>query len=510
MKRREFLKNFGVISTAGTVSLTLGGIPIKAFAKPFLNINNKTDKILVLIQLKGGNDGINTVIPLDQYSLYANNRPSIKIEESQIIKLNNATGLHPALQQFLILFNEGKLNLVQNVGYQNPNRSHFRATDIWLTASDSNQFLYDGWAARYLLKQFPSFPDLPPAHPMGIQISSVPSALFDSDKGSLALNFSDPNSFYTLVNGMKVDNDPPPSNIAGDELKFLKEVATLSIQYANIIKEKADKGNPTSIYPSTRLGPQLKIVADLILGGLETPVYLTQLDGFDTHSNQLTTHQTLLQNLADSILAFQRDMEKGGFADKVIIMTFSEFGRRVKENASLGTDHGAALPVFIIGNKVNGGIIGANSNLSNLDSNGDIKFLFDYRQIYATILKDHFIMPSNEIKGILFNDFSVLPIIKASTEISDFSLPDDFMLYQNFPNPFNPITTIKFSLSSPTFATLKVYDILGNEVTTLLNEFKNAGNFSITFDASNLSSGTYFYTLKTKEFTNTKKMILIK
>ncbi len=511
MKRRDFLKNVGMITSAGAVSFTIGGIPMKAFAKPFMSIQSSNGKILVLIQFKGGNDGINTVIPLDQYSAYANFRPTIKLSDTEIVKLTDATALHPALRQFQTLYGEGKLSLIQNVGYASPNRSHFRATDIWLSASDSTQYLYDGWAARYLLKTFPTFPGTPPNHPMGIQLSSVPSGLFDCDEGGLAVNFSDPNAFYTLVAGMTADTDPPPATIAGDELKFLKEVAALSMQYAGVIKEKADKGNPTSTYPTTRLGPQLKIVADLILGGLETPIYLTQLDGFDTHSNQLATQQTLFQNLADSVIAFQRDIEKAGLADKVVIMTFSEFGRRVKENASGGTDHGAALPMFMIGNSLQGGIIGANANLSNLDNNGDIKFAYDYRQIYASILMDHFGMAAAEAKDILLKDFTKLPIFKPTTDIKDYdSLPTEFSLSQNYPNPFNPVTTINYQLSQFSDVSLKVYDVLGNEVATLVDKSQHVGKYQVRFDGSRLASGTYIYTLKANNYIQTKKMLLVK
>lgn len=513
MKRRDFLKNVGMITGAGAVTLTIGGIPMKAFAKPFMNIQASNGKILVLIQLKGGNDGLNTVIPLDQYSVYAAGRPTIKLADTQVIKLTNATGLHPSLLQFQNLFNEGKLSLIQNVGYASPNRSHFRATDIWLTASDSTQFLYEGWAARYLLKSFPAFPNTPPPHPMGIQLNSVPSGIFDSDKGGLAIGFNDPNAFYTLVSGMTVDTDPPPATIAGDELKFLKEIASLSLQYAGVIKEKADKGNPTSIYPASRLGPQLKIVADLILGGLETPVYLTQLDGFDTHSDQFAAHQTLLQNLADSVMAFQRDIEKAGLADKVVVMTFSEFGRRVKENASEGTDHGTALPIFVIGKNVQGGIVGTNAKLNqqDLDGNGDIKFNYDYRQIYASLLKDHFGMSSAQAKDILLKDFASLPILKPTTEIQDYdSVPTEFSLAQNYPNPFNPSTTISYQLSAFGNVSLKVYDVLGNEIAALVEQSQHAGKYQVRFDGSRLASGTYIYTLKANNYAKSKKMSLIK
>ncbi len=511
MKRRDFIKNIGLITGAGTVSFALNGIGVKAFAKPFLNINSVNGKILVLIQLKGGNDGINTVIPLDQYSTYAAKRAQIKIEEQSVLKFNNSTGVHPNLASFKTLFDDGELSLIQNVGYASPNRSHFRATDIWLSASDSTQFLYDGWIGRYLQKAFPDFPTVPPKYPMAIQLSSVPSQIFESPQGGTAVAFSNPNDFYTMVQGLSVDNDPPPATIAGDELKFLKEIASLSIQYASIIKEKADKGNPLQTYPSNRLGPQLKIVADLIMGGLETPVYLTQVDGFDTHSNQLATHQTLFTNISDSVNAFQKDLEAAGLADKVVIMTFSEFGRRVQENASLGTDHGSAAPIFVIGKNVKGGIIGANANLSSLDSNGDIKFVYDYRQIYATLLKDHLGMSEVVVNEILLKSFQTLPIIKAATGVKDnFELPSEFVLNQNYPNPFNPTTTISYSLPEFSHVSLKVFDMLGKEVAELVNTNQHAGKHNVSFNGARLASGTYIYTIKANGFLQSRKMLLIK
>ena len=514
MKRRDFLKNVGMLTGAGTISLALNGMPIKAFAKSFLNITSANGKILVLIQLKGGNDGINTVIPYDQYSLYSSYRPNIKVAESNLIKLTTNTALHPSLKSIETLFTEGKVALIQNAGYASPNRSHFRATDIWLSASDSNQILYDGWASRYLLKAFPAFPAVPPVHPMAIQLSSVPSGLFDSNVGGVAVGFGDPNSFYQLVSGMKADTDPPPATLAGDELKFLKEVAALSIQYATVIKEKADKGITRQTYPTSNLGTlgtQLKIVANLILGGLETPVYLTMLDGFDTHSGQVTKHEGLLKLLADSVFAFQREIEAAGLADKVVIMTFSEFGRRVKENASSGTDHGSAAPMFVIGSNVNGSIIGNNANLSKLDSNGDIIFENDFRRVYAAILRDHFGLNTAGVKEVLLKDFDPLQLIKYPTDLeNEFLLPAKYELAQNYPNPFNPVTKISYSLPQDSFVRLIIYNETGQEVQTLISKNISAGKHEIIWDASKYSSGIYFYALQTNEFYQTKKMLLIK
>jgi len=513
MKRREFLKNLGMVTGAGAVTLTISGIPIKAFARPFMNIKSTNGKILVLIQLKGGNDGLNTIIPFED-SIYYQKRPVIGIPKTNVVQLNSLTGMNPSLQPLKQLFDEGKFTVIQNVGYQNPNRSHFRATDIWLSASESNQYIYDGWVGRYLLKTFPGFPNVPPPHPMAIQIGSVQSGIFDSTEGGLAVSFDNPDSFYTLVSGITADSDPPPATIAGDELKFLKEVAALSIQYATVIKAKADLGNPVASYTAGgTFGSQLKIIADLILGGLETPVYLATLDGFDTHSNQNGTnsHPLLLTRLAESIKAFQSDLERYGLADKVVILTFSEFGRRVNENASAGTDHGTAAPMFLIGKNVKGGVFGNNPSLINLDSNGDIKYVYDFRQVYATVLRDHFGMTATEVDQVLLKHFETLALINTTTDVKyDFNIPTDFSLKQNYPNPFNPTTRIEYSLPQSTDVRLKVYDTLGRNIATIVDAFQAAGSYTVNFDGRTLASGTYLYALEAGSEKIVKKMILVK
>jgi uncharacterized protein (DUF1501 family) len=510
MKRREFIKNIGMVTGAGTVSLSIAGIPIKAFARPFLNIQSTNGKILVLVQFKGGNDGLNTVIPFED-AVYYNKRPVIGIPKTNVIQLTSLTGIHPSLQPLKQLYDNGKIAVIQNVGYPAPNRSHFRSTDIWLSASDSNQFIYDGWVGRYLLKTYPDFPNVPPAHPMAIQIGSVQSGIFDSSQGGLAVSFDNPDAFYTLVNGITADTDPPPATIAGDELKFLKEVAALSIQYASVIKEKADVRPNMATYPNTSFANQLKIVADLIGGGLTTPVYLTTLDGFDTHSGQLTQHEKLLGYFADAVAAFQKDIELLGVDDKVVLLTFSEFGRRVNENASAGTDHGTAAPMFLIGKNVQGNVVGNNPSLTDLDSNGDIKFVLDFRQVYATMLKDHFGMTSAQVKDILLKDFQILPLLNTATDVkSDFNIPMNYSLNQNYPNPFNPETKIQYSLPQPSEVSLKVYDILGRNVATIVNSYQSAGSYNVNFDGSNLASGTYFYALETGGQKIVKKMMVVK
>jgi len=511
MKRKDFLKHLGMITGGGVVTLTVGGIPIKAFANSFLNINSTNGNVLVLIQLKGGNDGLNTIIPFED-SVYFTKRPTLAISKDTVVKLNNLTGLHPSLQPLKSIFDDGKMTIVQNIGYENQNRSHFRSTDIWLSASDANQFLYDGWAGRYLAKAFPNYPALPPAHPMAVQLGSVQSLVLESQYGGMGITFQDPNNFYQLVSGINADNDPSPNTLAGEELKFLKEVAALSIQYASVIKEKADASQNKVTYPNTNLGTQLAIIADLISGGLQTPVYLATLDGFDTHANQVTSHANLMKTLADAIKAFQDDLQLLGVADKVVTMTFSEFGRRLTENGSFGTDHGAAAPMLFFGNRVIGGFYGSNPSLTDLDSSGDVKFKYDFRQIYSTVLINHLGMPKEQVAQVLLKDFQTLPIIKIHpTSVNDNNLiPSDYNLEQNYPNPFNPSTTISYYLAESGFVSIKVFDSIGREIKLLVNNYQTAGKHSVQFYANGLSSGTYIYSIEAGNFKTSRKMLLIK
>jgi uncharacterized protein (DUF1501 family) len=508
MDRRSFLRNLGVIAGAGTVSMALGNVPIRAFSKSFLNFQAINGKVIVIVQLSGGNDGLNTVIPFED-SLYYNARPNIGIPKGDVIKLNNLTGMHPSLLPLKSLYEEGKVAVVQNVGYNNPNRSHFRSTDIWLSASDSNVVIDDGWVGRYLAKVFPDYVDFNQEHPMAIQIGSTQSALLECTcQGSMGISFENPNQFYQLINGSSADNDPPPNTMAGDQLRYIKEVAARSIRYAEIIKEKADSTTNLATYPNTNLGRQLAIVAELIAGGLETPVYLTSIGGFDTHANQLNSHANLLSNVAQSIAAFQQDLELHRIADKVVMMTFSEFGRTFKQNGSAGTDHGAAAPLFVIGKNVKGGIIGNNPDLTDLDNSGDIKHKYDFRQIYASLLTDQLGMPSDRMPDVLMKSFETLPLI--SVKNLAHGGPRAFQLEQNYPNPFNPSTTINYSLRVPQQVSLKVFSAAGDEVETLVNQYQDAGIYSVQFDGSKHPSGVYFARLDSRATRETIKMVLLK
>jgi uncharacterized protein (DUF1501 family) len=508
MDRRSFLKNLSVLTGAGTVSMALGNIPLRAFSKSFFNLKTVNGKVIVILQLSGGNDGLNTIIPIED-SLYYSARPSLGVPKADAIKLSNLTGMHPSLKPLEPLYSDGKVAIVQNVGYDSPNRSHFRSTDIWLSASDSNVVIDDGWVGRYLAKVFPDHNEFNSDHPMAIQIGSTQSALLECTcQGSMGISFESPNQFYQLINGSTADNDPPPNTIAGNQLKYIKEVAALSIRYAEIIKEKADLVENIASYPNTRLGRQLAIIAELVAGGLETPVYLTSIGGFDTHATQAGRHSNLLSGVAQAIEAFQKDLELLGIDDRVVIMTFSEFGRRVIQNSSGGTDHGTAAPLFVIGKNVNGGIYGDNPDLSDLDNSGDIKFKYDFRQIYATLLTKQLGMPSNRMTDVLMRSFDTLPLISAATTYHNGPLA--FKLEQNYPNPFNPNTEINYSLRVPLTFKLEVFSAAGDRVATLVNGYKEAGNYTVQFNGNKYPSGVYFATLESGVVRQTIKMVLVK
>jgi hypothetical protein len=289
------------------------------------------------------------------------------------------------------------------------------------------------------------------------------------------------------------------------------------------VKDAADRAAEQLSYPSPNpLADQLKIVARLIAGGLKTRVYVVNLGGFDTHSAQvvsgnplLGTHATLLQRLSDALLAFQNDLVHLSIEDRVIGMTFSEFGRRVFSNASVGTDHGTAAPMFIFGKHVNGvpnGIVGFNPRLDDL-TNGNLKMQYDFRSVYASILSQWFGVGESDLRTILLRNFQTLPIIKSvpTSVDSSFGLPSEYQLYQNYPNPFNPSTTISFDLPSESSVQLKVYDMMGRDVATLVNGRLHAGHHRVQFDASSgFASGAYVYYLKAGSFSDRKRMLFVK
>jgi uncharacterized protein (DUF1501 family) len=525
MKRKEFLKN--TIPIAVIPSL-LKPFSVRVFGdspalSDMLNAFVETDKVLVLVQLNGGNDGLNTIIPIDQYSNYFNARTNIAIPQNRLLSLTgiNNAGFHPSMTGMQQLFNEGQLRIVQSVGYPNPNFSHFRSTDIWMSAADSDKVLTTGWAGRYLDDQYPGFPNGFPntnaPDPLGIQIGSTTSLATQGPSANMAISISSTSNFYNLINGVQ---DPVPNTPAGEALQYVRLIARQTNAYATRITDAASKVTQQGTYPNNTLADQLKIVARLVKGGLKTRVYMVSMGGFDTHASQTNTtdpltgsHANLLRRMSDAIKAFQDDLKGLGVADRVIGMTFSEFGRRIRSNASTGTDHGAAAPMFIFGSKVNPGITGVNPTIPvNPLVNDNIPMQYDFRSVYASILKGWFCADDMTLENSLLKNFQQLDLCVngncAVTSVNDTRMPG-ITLISNYPNPFADTTTIRFTTKGA-HTMVQIMDAQGRVIKTLYDQVIAAGDYQIRFDAHSLPAGLYYMRFQNGITQQVKPMIKVR
>lgn len=381
MKRREFL-NKSALATAGTMM-----IPhfLKAYETSHLGSGAPAHKILVVVQLSGGNDGLNTVVPY-RNDIYYRERPGIAIKADKVLKLNDDVGFNPALESIKGLYDDGLLTIINNVGYPNPDRSHFRSMDIWHTASDSDKYVQTGWVGRYLDANCSGKACEPHR---AIEVDDTLSlAMKGSDINGLAV--LDPKKLYNqtrsgLVHGLSQSKlEAQHENVA-----YLYKTLAETVSSADYIYDKAKRVKASQIaYPGSELGNRLKTVSELIQSDVSTSVYYISIGGFDTHINQVNQQERLLSQYAEAVNAFMRDMKQAGLVNDVLLMTFSEFGRRVKQNASNGTDHGTANNVFLFGgNLTPGKVFNEAPNLTNLDE-GDLKYSVDFRSIYATLLRN--------------------------------------------------------------------------------------------------------------------------
>jgi uncharacterized protein (DUF1501 family) len=525
MKRRDFIIRS---SGAAAVPFLLNGLPVRAFDGPvlqrLLNGETETDHVLVLIQLNGGNDGINTVLPLDQYERYMTVRANIAIPENKALKLTDATGLHPAMTEVGRLYADKKAVVVQGVGYPNPNLSHFRSTDIWNSASDSNVYVGSGWLGRYLETAYPGYPSGYPnastPDPIAIQISAVTSLALAGPAGqSMGIALQDPDAFYNLVSGTELGGDPlPDEQYAHDNVEYVRKVQSQSLEYSEVIKAAADKAQNKVEYPANnRLAQQLQIVARLVAGGLKTRVYVVQLGGFDTHSAQVTAgdtttgvHATLLQTVSQAVDAFQRDIEALEVDQRVVSMTYSEFGRRVASNVSLGTDHGTSAPLFVFGTPVNAGIIGVNSSLTDT-KDGNLTMQYDFRQVYASILEQWFNVEATTLREILYKDFVTLPIIRVTpTSVAEELGTSAFTLGVASPNPVQDVALIPYAVGVQSRVHLAVYDKLGFHVVTLVDQMLTPGTYTVPFSAQGLPSGSYVVQMRTERERKTSSLVIVR
>jgi uncharacterized protein (DUF1501 family) len=396
MKRREFIQK--------SAFTTVGSLLIPSFLKAFEQnaITENNDKILVIIQLSGGNDGLNTVVPYTN-DIYYKSRPTIAIEKSQILSITDELGFNPAMQKMRKLYDDGMLSIINSVGYPNPDRSHFRSMDIWHTASSSDEYLSTGWLGRYLDNQCAGG-----CHSYhAIEVDDTLSLVLKGEK-TKAMAMQNPAKLYqsTQLPFIKAINQ---QNVPDDHsnISYLYKTLAETVSSAEYIYNKSKVQKSSFTYTGGELANRLKTVSELILSGVPTKVYYLALSGFDTHVRQVEKQNNLLENYSEAVYSFVQDLKANNMMDKVLVMTFSEFGRRVSQNGSNGTDHGTANNVFLIGNKLKkAGLYNKAPQLTNLD-NGDLVYEIDFRNIYASLLKNWLNVESELILGKKFDNLGV-------------------------------------------------------------------------------------------------------
>jgi uncharacterized protein (DUF1501 family) len=395
MKRRKFIQNSALASSA----FLIPGF-IKQFEAPKL-YQSRSGKNLVVVQLSGGNDGLNTIVPFSN-DLYYNARPGIGIKSSEVIRISDELGFHPSLKPIQKWMKEGFMSIVNGVGYPNPDRSHFRSMDIWQTASQSDEYLSTGWLGRYLDSNCAGCES--PHHALEIG-NSLSLSLKGKKRNGFAL--SNPKQLN------KAASNPFLNRIAKEQtgngnIAYLYKTLIDTQQSASYIFEKSKTTKSRIKYPSNGFAKQLKLIAELMTADLDTKIYYAELNGFDTHANQVNTQQRLLKNLGEGLNAFLEDLKSNKLLDDTLVMVFSEFGRRVKQNASNGTDHGTANNVWLISGELNKkGIYNPLPSLSDLDQ-GDLKFSIDFKNIYSELLEKQLGAQAELILGKSFPSLGII------------------------------------------------------------------------------------------------------
>lgn len=499
MKRRDFVKNMAVAS-AGVPILFRNGIKIQSLAKEMFKVADMSDdRVLVIIRLNGGNDGLSTVFPRDQYANLVIQRDNVLIPETSILPITNEVGFHPIMTGMQTMYNDGHLGIIQNVGYPEQNRSHFRSMDIW-TSGLIDSPSTTGWLGRNFDNHYPNYPDAYPntqnpdpfAISMGYEVSATCQGLMANFSHAVA----NPADVYNLTASTSAND----GTYYGSHIEYLSTLINQANAYGSQINNAANAGNSNAnLYDiaNNPLAEQLHHVANMIHGGLQSKVYILNINGFDTHDSQVLTtdpalgaHADLIWQLSDAISSFQTDLVNLGLAHRVAGMTFSEFGRQIASNASYGTDHGDAAPMFLFGTCLDFQIMGPNPVIGDtIVSQEGIPMQIDFRDVYASLLKDWFGVDSTSIQSLFEHSVTFYPLLGAcNVGIEENEISKDQAII--YPNPAGADATIRFAASNE-WVRIEVFDQNNRKVLDVYDGNLSQGRHDIRMATKALASGSY-------------------
>jgi len=503
MDRRKFIKNLSLASA--TVPFMVDNIMAQALPNNLFNVPvSYEDRVLVMIRMSGGNDGLNMVIPIDQYDNLMIQRPNIIIPENKIIQGTYDLGFHPALNGISEMFNDGKASVIQNVGYQEQNRSHFRSMDIWSTGSTE---IYEkrGWLGRYFEQNHPEYPDNYPNNinpdPFAVSMGNSISTTCQGTIANFSTLVSKPSNTYNLEESLTTND----GTLNGCNSSFVTTLIEQTNAYGLRINAAYDAGNSLSQYYyidnnpqndfKSKISEQLKYVAQMISGGMQTKLYILDVNGFDTHNEQVDlsdtstgVHAELLQEISDAVYAFQNDLELLGLDKRVMGMTFSEFGRQIASNGSAGTDHGDAAPLFLFGKCISSSIIGNNPViLDEITNQKGVDMQIDFRDVYASILKDWFRISEDQITTI-FENHSINYLTLMDGCYSNGLHDEEPTLI--WPNPAGEITNLDFYTPGGD-TRVNLVDMRGRIVRNYMDMAVDEGRHKLELNLNGVSKGIY-------------------
>ena len=510
--RRSFIQALGLV---GGGSMMLGGTPLMASKPSPLSkaiAAAETDRVLIIIRLKGGNDGLNTIVPVNQYDAYANARPTVRIMENNLIRLDDNYSMPNFMGDLEAMWGDGEMKAIHGVGYPDQSLSHFRGTDI-IASAISNAEEETGWLGRYFQDVYPDFRDNPPEMPAAIEINNGDLTFDGDDDINYAFSLANPNQLEAIANSGVLYSLPNLENCTyAEQLTYLRTVANSTAKYSGVIHEAYNNALNSVAYADDILSRQMAIVARLIKGQLGTKIYMVSLGGFDTHGDQIVNHAQLMTTVSSAVKNFYDDLKISEIDGDVLTMTVSEFGRRVAQNGSSGTDHGTASSVLMFGKGLNGnGFVSEHPSLTDLDRSGNLNFTTDFRSIYATVLSQWLCVDQDLVNTAVGGQYENLDLgfLCGEAPIDNSNNLDDSIYHTAIYDEDDVF--VRYVAPTAMHVDIKLYNMLGQSLGTLQNEMVLDGQHDINVKENInmiLAPGQYIYKITTLDNKYTKSIII--